>query len=375
MSLAASESARREPSCSRFAGVYAAVRGSPIPRFAGLHARRSRASCRRSRLSDPAVRGSSRRRSRINQPSVHWRWRHHPRLTLARRPASDSMPAGLPLTQCPPACLWFQLARSAADSSSPDCRWLKLAGLDSCNWSSAGKANSPLSVSRRRPRPTSVSRASSTRGKPTRRPRFTRPAAGWGSLQPAGPCRCVVKPAGCCHYLSSQPIMVSPDGRCRIDKPAGRGRIWPDSDHGLFNCLCVFSPEGLLIPLSFPKEILGGGSRDPAEEDWGGGWGRGLPSSLLRHGLPSSLLHLDLGLSVPLWRPRPVYVSVSVLWGLQSAHPPSPVVLLRHGTCLPGGGSYVRDLSCASCGSLLLFLYLVCFLSVVIIVYSCHLLC
>ncbi len=77
----------------------------------------------------PAVRGSSRRRSRINQPSVHWRWRHHPRLTLARRPASDSMPAGLPLTQCPPACLWFQLARSAADSSSPDCRWLKLAGL------------------------------------------------------------------------------------------------------------------------------------------------------------------------------------------------------------------------------------------------------
>ncbi len=94
----------------------------------------------------------------------------------------------------------------------------------------------------------------------------TRPAAGWGSLQPAGPCRCVVKPAGCCHYLSSQPIMVSPDGRCRIDKPAGRGRIWPDSDHGLFNCLCVFSPGGLLIPLSFPKEILGGGSRAPAEE-------------------------------------------------------------------------------------------------------------
>ncbi len=193
----------------------------------------------------------------------------------------------------------------------------------------------------------------------------TRPAAGWGSLQPAGPCRCVVKPAGCCHYLSSQPIMVSPDGRCRIDKPAGRGRIWPDSDHGLFNCLCVFSPGGLLIPLSFPKEILGGvvGLR-PKRLRWGLGprsrkrshhglpsslLRHGLPSSLLRHGLPSSLLHLDLGLSVPLWRPRPVYVSVSVLWGLQSAHPPSPVVLLRHGTCLPGGGSYVRVLSCASC--------------------------
>ncbi len=42
LSLAASESARRETSCSRFAGVYAAVRGSPIRGFAGLHARRSR---------------------------------------------------------------------------------------------------------------------------------------------------------------------------------------------------------------------------------------------------------------------------------------------------------------------------------------------
>ncbi len=376
-----------------------AVRGSLRRRSRLSHPAVRGTSCRRSRLSDPAVRGSwrrrsrlchpavrgsSRRRLRINQPSVHWRWLHHPRLTLARRPASDSMPAGLPLIP-----------------ARQECRWLKLAGLpltqarriaaDSCNWSSAGKANSPLSVSRRRPRPTSVSRASSTRGKPTRRPRFTRPAAGWGSLQPAGPCRCVVKPAGCCHYLSSQPIMVSPDGRCRIDKPAGRGRIWPDSDHGLFNCLCVFSPGGLLIPLSFPRKFWGGvvGLR-PKRLRWGLGprslrrsrhglpsslLRHGLPSSQLRHGLPSSLLHLDLGLSVPLWRPRPVYVSVSVLWGLQSAHPPSLVVLLRHGTCLPGGGSYVRDLSCASCGSRLLFLYLVCFLSVVIIVYSCHLLC
>ncbi len=212
----------------------------------------------------------------------------------ARRPASDSMPAGLPLTQCPPDCRWLkpaglpltQARRIAADSSSPDCRWLKLAGLPLTHgrWSSlAGKANSLLSSrrrlrltdpavrgrSRRRPwgKPTHRRRLPLvSRGKPTRRPRFTRPAAGWGSLQPAGPCRCVVKPAGCCRYLSSQPVMVSPAGRCRIDKPAGRGRIWPDCDQGLFNCLCVFSPGGLLIPLSFPKEILGGGSRAPAEE-------------------------------------------------------------------------------------------------------------
>ncbi len=45
----------------RGAGVYAAVRGSPIPRFAGLHARRSR-------LCHPAVRGSSCRRSREFMP-------------------------------------------------------------------------------------------------------------------------------------------------------------------------------------------------------------------------------------------------------------------------------------------------------------------
>ncbi len=47
-----------------------------------------------------------------------------------------------------------------------------------------------------------------------------------------------------------------------------------------------------------------------------------------------------------------MYVSVSVLCGLQSAHPPSLVGLLRHGTRLPGGGSYVRVMlvvSCVSC--------------------------
>ncbi len=129
LSLAASESARREPSCSPFAGVYAAVRGSPIPWFAGVYAAVRGSPIPRFAGLHPAVRGSSCRRSRIIQPSVPGGWRLHPRLTLARRPASDSMPAGLPLTQCPPACLWFQLARSAADSSSPDCRWLKLAGL------------------------------------------------------------------------------------------------------------------------------------------------------------------------------------------------------------------------------------------------------
>ncbi len=138
-----------------------AVRGSLRRRSRLSHPAVRGTSCRRSRLSDPAVRGSWRRRSRlchpavrgsscrrlrIIRPSVPRGWRLHPWLTLAHRPASDSMPAGLPLTQCPPACLWLnarrpasdssspgvpltQARRIAADSSSPDCRWLKLAGL------------------------------------------------------------------------------------------------------------------------------------------------------------------------------------------------------------------------------------------------------
>ncbi len=287
--------------CRRSRLSHPAVRGSLRRRSRLSHPAVRGTSCRRSRLSDPAVRGSwrrrsrlchpavrgsSRRRLRIIQPSVPGGWRLHPRLTLARRPASDSMPAGLPLTQCPPSCLWFQLARSAADSSSPDCRWLKLAGLPLTHATGRrqGKANSPLSVSRRRLRLTDPA----VRGRSRRRP--------WGKANPPSAAASSVagkaNPPSAVHsarsrlrlpparrplplcgqarrllpLLSSQPIMVSPDGRCRIDKPAGRGRIWPDSDHGLFNCLCVFSPGGLLIPLSFPKEILGGGSRAPAEE-------------------------------------------------------------------------------------------------------------
>ncbi len=44
--------------------------------------------------------------------------------------------------------------------------------------------------------------------------------------------------------------------------------------------------------------------------------------------------------------PRPVFLSVFVLRGLQSAHPPSLMELLRLGTSLSGGGSYVSPLSC-----------------------------
>ncbi len=198
--------------------------------------------------------------------------------------------------------------------------------------------------------------ASSTREKPTRRPRFTRPAAGWGSLQPAGPCRWVVKPAGCCRYCQASRLWYpQPAAAVLTSQPAVA--VFDQSVTTVFLTVSVcLAPEGSWYPWASPRKFWGGvvGLRLKRLR-WGLGprsrrrSHHGLPSSLLRHGLPSSLLHLDLCLSVPLWRPRPVYVSVSVLWGLQSAHPPSLVVLLRHGTCLPGGGSYVRVLSCASC--------------------------
>ncbi len=369
-----------------------AVRGSLRRRSRLSHPAVRGSLRRRSRLSHPAVRGTSSRRSReltpqfAAQPSRRSREFTPPfaeqpahssqvitppstanpspparRWLNARRSASDSMPAGLPLTQA---------RRIAADSSLPDCRWLMPAGR---RWQ--GKPTQPLSVHaavRGSLNPPFAGDHAAVRGEslPTvggslwyagkaNPPSMVHSARGRLWLPPARrPLPLSGQASRLLPLLSSQPIMVSPAGRCRIDKPAGRGRIWPVSDHGLFNYFCVFSPGGLLIPLSFPKEIfLGGGvvGLRPKRLRWGLGprsrrrSHHGLPSSLLRHGLPSSLLHLDLCLSVPLWRPRPVYVFVSVLWGLQSAHPPSLVVLLRHGTCLTGGGSYVRVLSCASC--------------------------
>ncbi len=71
------------------------------------------------------------------------------------------------------------------------------------------------------------------------------------------------------------------------------------------------------------------------------------PSSAMASWAPSSAM----ASFVCLFRsggPRPVFLSVFVLRGLQSTHHPSPVELLRRGTPLPGGGSYVRVLLCVS---------------------------
>ncbi len=63
----------------------------------------------------------------------------------------------------------------------------------------------------------------------------------------------------------------------------------------------------------------------------------------------------------------PVLCSCPCLfWGASRAPtPPSPVELLRRGTRLPGGGSYVRVLLCVIC-SRLLCPYMVCFMSLLV---------
>ncbi len=400
VSLAQESPHRREPSCSPFAEFsppFAALpsRGSRefTPPFAALPSRGSRD------FMPPFAAQPSRRSWEFTPPfadqPAHSSQEMTPPSTanLAHRPAADSMPAGLPLTQCPPACLWLKLSglpltqarRIAADSSSPDCRWLMPAGR---RWQ--GKPTHFLCSrrrlrltdpavrgrSRRRPwgKPTHRRRLPLvSRGKPTRRPRTLGPQPAEAPSSPPAPAVVWSSPPAAAIICQASRLWY-PQTAAAVLTSQPAVAVFDQTVTTVFLTVYVcLAPEGSWYPWASPRKFWGGvvGLR-PKRLRWGLG-----PRSRRRshHGLPSSLLHLDLGLSVPLWRPRPVYVSVSVLWGLQSAHPPSLVVLLRHGTCLPGGGSYVRDLSCASVVPSLLFLYLVCFLSVVIIVYSCHLLC
>ncbi len=138
--------------------------------------------------------------------------------------------------------------------------------------------------------------------------------------------------------------------------------VWPQ--RAFLSCFvlsCLFSPRGLLIPPHFPREFFfwgGGGSSSKSSGCRGRAEGteakapksicHGLQSSQLRYGLQSSQLRHGLCCLFRSGGPRPVFLSVFVLRGLQSAPHPSPVELLRRGTRLPGGGSYVRVLLCVS---------------------------
>ncbi len=76
----------------------------------------------------------------------------------------------------------------------------------------------------------------------------------------------------------------------------------------------------------------------------------GRPNPFSRHGRPSSLLHRG---SRNGRRPGGLLSCLHVPWGLQSAHPPSPLVVIQGGMCLLGGGG--EDLMSELCPHVLCF--------------------
>ncbi len=171
----------------------------------------------------------------------------------------------------------------------------------------------------------------------------------WGTLwEPLTPGHARKKP-----QPPSQPRRAS--GSCGLSCPVLSVWPWRACRSCFVLSCCVFSPRGLLIPPNFPREIFFGGYKSSgcrgraerteakAPEDHLP-WPPELPTPPWPPELPA-----------PPWPPNclfrsggphPVFLSVSVLRGLQSAHPPSPMELLRLGSSLSGGGSYVSPLSC-----------------------------
>ncbi len=131
-------------------------------------------------------------------------------LTQARRIAADSS-RGLPLTHAPLAAVGGEATRHFPQFTPPSAAHRPRRSRE-ITQPSVGKANPP-----------SAAPSGSWESQPPSA--VTLPAAGCNFLQPRRPCRCVVKPARLLPLLSSQPVMVSPPAACRIDKPAGRGRI------------------------------------------------------------------------------------------------------------------------------------------------------
>ncbi len=205
----------------------------------------------------------------------------------ARRPASDSMPAGPPLTQCPPDRRWLKPAgspltharRIAADSCPPDCRWLKPTGsaLTHARWPPLTLApwiestchgqecrvfvllcpreHFKLTLSSLVHGDSSGAGGSSCCGHGGHSSRLP-PCRGygggrWGTLcGPLTPGHAQMKP-----QPPSQPRRAS--GSCGLSCPVCLAWRRPV----LFALSCLFSPGGLLIPPHFPREILGGGSK------------------------------------------------------------------------------------------------------------------
>ncbi len=189
----------------------------------------------------------------------------------ACRPPSDSMLAGPPLTQCPPARRWLKPAgspltqahRIAADSSPPDRRWLKPAGL-------------ALTHARRPPLSLAPWIKSTCHGQECRvsvllcpQEHFKEPCLVHGDSSGAGG-------SSCCghggHSSRLPPCRGGGSGSCGMSCPV---------------CLCL-APEGSWYPLTSPGKFWGGVVWVPAV----GAGPRGprpRPPKYICHGLLSSL--------------------------------------------------------------------------------------
>ncbi len=284
------------------------------------------------------------------------------------------MPAGSPLTQ---AC------RIAADSSPPDRRWLE-------------PARSALTHARRPPLSLAPWIKSTCHGQECRVSVLLCPQEHFNlpCLVMSCPWRLVwgSAPFSLKWRRSLRDPVRAPDSwSCPEEASAselaleGFLFLWAVlsclSGPGGLSCLVLYcpvclAPEGSWYPLTSPGMFFGGVVRvlavgagprgprprpqgPPAMASWApctamASWAPSYamaswaPCTAMASWAPSSAM----ASFVCLFRsggPRPVFLSMSVLRGLQSAHPPSPVELLRRGTRLPGGGSYVRVLSCVSC--------------------------
>ncbi len=142
-------------------------------------------------------------------------------------------------------------------------------------------------------------------------------------------------------------FQASPGG---LPVPVGGPVLSCLSSPGGLSCLVpvCLAPKGSWYPLAAPWNFFLG--VEGFRLEWPG---RGTRPRPRRPPAMASRAPCSTGasvLSVPLWRsPSCVPVYVCPERPPERSPPLSPVELLRRGTRLPGGGSYVSSLSCVSC--------------------------
>ncbi len=301
------------------------------------------------------------RRPRLTDPAVCGRWCRRPRLTQARRSREITPPSAAhrarrlremtPPPAAHPGPPFTGDHAAVRGSPSPP-----FAGDDAAIRGSptppfagdhAAARGSPRPAvrgrSRRRPwgKPTHRPRlpiVRRPRGKPTRRPRLTRPATAVASSSPPAPAvdgqasrlpPFIVKPASYGPASRPPPYLTS---------QLAVAVYWPATDQSHFkSCSSLSSPGGLLMPPSCPMDFFGGGTKVPAVVAG--------PRDEVTATATATKDHLPWPPELPAlpWPP-------SVCSALEA---PSCVCICvcpeGPPECLPGGGSYVRPLSCVSC--------------------------